>query len=111
MNVVKILGRDGEKKEIMDLLFTSHCKDGTKVLPIYGIGKTTMAGLIYLDTQFNHRVRVYVSRDFDLKKIGRSITSQLTCSWQKDSDCFRWHVGGNRKIYNITANLLLAKRF
>ncbi|GJN36817.1 hypothetical protein PR202_gb25713 [Eleusine coracana subsp. coracana] len=44
------------------------------------MGKTTLAGLVYNDSQSNkydHRVWVYVSQEFDLKKIGNSIISQL----------------------------------
>jgi hypothetical protein len=79
-----ILGREGEKKKIIDILSASLRKDGTMVLPIYGLGgmgKTTLAQLVYNDTQFKeyeHRTWVYVSQEFDLKKIGRSIISQIS---------------------------------
>ncbi|KAG2557164.1 hypothetical protein PVAP13_8NG240600 [Panicum virgatum] len=53
------------------------------ILPIYGfggIGKTTLAKLVFSDAQFNEysRVWVYVSQVFDLKKIGNSIISQVS---------------------------------
>jgi hypothetical protein len=79
-----ILGREGEKKKIIDILSASLRKDGTMVLPIYGLGgmgKTTLAQLVYNDTQFKeyeHRTWVYVSQEFDLKKIGRSIISKIS---------------------------------
>jgi hypothetical protein len=80
-----ILGRDGEKKEIIDILSANSLrKDGTTVLPIYGLGgmgKSTLAQLVYNDTQFKQyelRAWVYVSQEFDLKKIGRSIISQIS---------------------------------
>jgi ABC-type polysaccharide/polyol phosphate transport system ATPase subunit len=44
-----ILGRDGEKKEITDILSVSLSKDETMVLPIYGLGgmgKSTLAQLV-----------------------------------------------------------------
>jgi hypothetical protein len=80
-----ILGRDAEKKEIMDILSANHSKDGAMFLPIYGLGgmgKSTLARLVYNDTRFKHYydllpVWVYVSQELDLKKIGRSIILQL----------------------------------
>ncbi|KAL6590966.1 hypothetical protein ACP70R_050148 [Stipagrostis hirtigluma subsp. patula] len=83
VNDSDILGRDAEKRTLINLLSECHNKDGTVILPIYGlggIGKTTLAGLLYNDTQlkkYDCRVWVYVSQEFDLKKIGRSIVSQL----------------------------------
>ncbi|CAL4990931.1 unnamed protein product [Urochloa decumbens] len=78
-----IIGRNGEKQEIMKLLSASANDDETVIVPIYGLGgmgKSTLAQLVYNDTQFkkyDHRIWVYVSRDFSLKKIGSSIISQL----------------------------------
>ncbi|KAK3124201.1 hypothetical protein QOZ80_7BG0583260 [Eleusine coracana subsp. coracana] len=58
----KILGRDGEKEKIIDILSANHRirKDGAMVLPIYGLGgmgKSTMAQLVYNDTQFKQSRR------------------------------------------------------
>jgi len=70
-----IIGRNGEKQEIMKLLSASTNNDETLILPIYGLGgmgKSTLAQLVYNDAQFkkyDHRIWVYVSRDFSLKKI------------------------------------------
>ena len=78
-----IIGRNGDKREIMKLLLASTNNDETVILPIYGLGgmgKSTLAQLVYNDAQFkkyDNRIWVYVSRDFNLKKIGSSIISQL----------------------------------
>jgi hypothetical protein len=53
------------------------------ILPIYGIGgigKTTLARMVYNSSQFKEysQVWVYVSQTFDLKHIGNSIISQLS---------------------------------
>ncbi|CAL5017795.1 unnamed protein product [Urochloa decumbens] len=83
LNEVK--GRDGENKEIINKL--SACNDNdereTVIIPIYalgGMGKTTLAQLVYNNDQFknyDHRIWVYVSQDFNLLKIGNSIISLL----------------------------------
>ncbi|XP_039823595.1 disease resistance protein RGA2-like [Panicum virgatum] len=78
-----IIGRNGDKREIIKLLLASTNNDETVILPIYGLGgmgKSTLAQLVYNDAQFkkyDYRIWVYVSRDFNLKKIGSSIISQL----------------------------------
>ncbi|XBJ21211.1 hypothetical protein VPH35_011901 [Triticum aestivum] len=58
------------------------------ILPIYGIGglgKTTLAKMVYNSSQFNEysQVWVYVSQPFNLIKIGNSIISQLS---EKDKE-------------------------
>ncbi|TVU19672.1 hypothetical protein EJB05_35835, partial [Eragrostis curvula] len=91
VNEENILGREEEKEKITDILSASNKKDGTMILPIYGLGgmgKSTLAQLIYNDTQFKqytHRAWVYVSEKFDLKEIGRSIISQLGGQQNTDS--------------------------
>ncbi|CAL4998792.1 unnamed protein product [Urochloa decumbens] len=77
-----IVGRTEEKKKILSCLSDTVTKDIT-VLPIHGIGgigKTTMAKMIFADAYFNNysQVWVYVSQEFDLNKIGNSIISQLS---------------------------------
>ncbi|CAD6336113.1 unnamed protein product [Miscanthus lutarioriparius] len=75
------VGRINEKESIISLLFT----DGEpSIVPIYGIGgvgKTTLAQLVYNDARtkdfFYVQAWVYVSVKFDLFSIGTSIISQL----------------------------------
>jgi ABC-type glutathione transport system ATPase component len=78
-----VIGRNAEKQEIIKKLSTSSKNDETVVVAVHGIGgmgKSTLAQLVYNDAQFeeyDHRIWVYVSQDFNLKEIGKSIISQL----------------------------------
>ncbi|WVZ59887.1 hypothetical protein U9M48_009976 [Paspalum notatum var. saurae] len=80
----QIIGREVEKQKIINLL-SANDNAKTMIVPIYGlggIGKTTLARLVYNDAQFikkydNNRIWVYVSQNFDLNKIRKHIISQL----------------------------------
>ncbi|CAL5052286.1 unnamed protein product [Urochloa decumbens] len=107
-----IVGRDGEKQAIIDLLVSaSETKGETTVVPIYGLGgmgKSTLAALVYNDTQFtkkyDHRVWVYVSEVFDLKNIGKSIISLVqTEGGQPNTDTLE-------SINRCLGNLLSGKK-
>jgi len=89
-----IVGRDGEKQEIINLLSSGTNNDETVIVTIHGlggIGKSTLAQLVYNDAQiikkYDHRIWVYVSRDFSLKKIGSSIVTLIV-------DNQNWHDSG-----------------
>uniref|UniRef100_K3ZMQ7 AAA+ ATPase domain-containing protein n=1 Tax=Setaria italica TaxID=4555 RepID=K3ZMQ7_SETIT len=78
-----VVGRTGEKQKILASLSSENLTREITILPIYGfggIGKTTLAKLVFGDAQFNDysRVWVYVSQVFHLKKIGNSIISQVS---------------------------------
>jgi len=77
-----IVGRTNNKRDIMASLSESNTGRIT-IFPIYGIGgigKTTLAKMVFNDAQFKDysHVWVYVSQTFDLNKIGNSIISQLS---------------------------------
>ncbi|VAI26346.1 unnamed protein product [Triticum turgidum subsp. durum] len=79
-----IIGRTEETQEIVATLCESITPENkTTILPIYGIGgigKTTLAQLVFNDSRFTgySRVWIHVSQNLDLNKIGNSIISQLS---------------------------------
>ncbi|XBJ28208.1 hypothetical protein VPH35_005347 [Triticum aestivum] len=104
----QIIGRTQESDIILASLFESMKNDIT-VLPIYGIGglgKTTLAKMVYNSSQFSgySQVWVYVSQTFDLIKIGNSIISQLS---EKDKES---GYTGKQMIHKSLEKLLANKK-
>ncbi|XP_004298369.1 PREDICTED: putative disease resistance RPP13-like protein 1-like [Fragaria vesca subsp. vesca] len=81
-----VYGRDEEKEAIVQLLLADGMTEiKTDVLPLVGmggIGKTTLAQLVYNDDRimqhFNHRSWFCVSDGFDITKITQSIYRSVT---------------------------------
>ncbi|XP_020086776.1 disease resistance protein RGA2-like [Ananas comosus] len=84
-----IVGRDGDKEEIVKLLLETNSDHDVSVIPIVGLGglgKTTIAQLAFNDgrvkgelvtgqQRFDLRVWVCVSTDFDMKTIAKPVIS------------------------------------
>ncbi|EMS67363.1 Putative disease resistance protein RGA1 [Triticum urartu] len=102
----QIIGRTDEEEKILASVSKGITEQIT-FLPIYGIGglgKTTMAKLIYNNnSQFQDysRVWVYVSQTFDLNNIGNSIISQLSGKTSQDT---------NREMIHIALQKLFAEK-
>uniref|UniRef100_A0A803LU46 Uncharacterized protein n=1 Tax=Chenopodium quinoa TaxID=63459 RepID=A0A803LU46_CHEQI len=89
----QVIGRDDDKKVILDMLLASSSTDGEvaqrdKMLPVItivgmgGMGKTTLAKLIFNDPQveecFEMKLWVCVSDVFDIKDITENILKSAT---------------------------------
>ncbi|XP_022717248.1 putative disease resistance RPP13-like protein 1 isoform X2 [Durio zibethinus] len=93
---VAYVGRDDEKREILELLKSNNGhEDRVSVISIVGIGgmgKTTLAQLVYNDASiqhsFDHKAWVCVSDDFDAIKITKSILKFITPSEACDDNDF-----------------------
>ena len=71
-----VIGRDDDKKKIINLLMQHDVDGNVSVIPIVGIGglgKTKIAKLVSNDEQvvrhFQLKMRVSVSEDFDVKRL------------------------------------------
>jgi regulator of replication initiation timing len=81
----EVIGRDDDKKDVIHLLLYSNVEDNVPILPIVaigGLGKTTLAQLIFNDDQIqNHfqlQMWVCVSDPFHVKNIVEKILEAAT---------------------------------
>ncbi|XVF33683.1 hypothetical protein REPUB_Repub17cG0189300 [Reevesia pubescens] len=112
LNEVCIYGRDNDREKIIQLLLSDAADSVNRVsvIPIIGmagVGKTTLAQVIFNDKRvkdyFDLKTWVYVSDQFDLKQITRTIIGSLGEENPTSSD-----------LNNLQVNLqgkLIGKRF
>ncbi|KAL2457239.1 putative disease resistance RPP13-like protein 1 [Abeliophyllum distichum] len=84
----KIYGREGDKQNLLGLLLpsdkgkTKECLSVVSIVGIGGLGKTTVAQLVYNDEKVNHhfdlKLWIYVSESFDVKKLMMTIVESAT---------------------------------
>ena len=90
----RVYGRETDKAAIANLLLRDDpCTDEVCVIPVVGmagIGKTTLAQLAFNDDEikahFDLRVWVYVSDDFDVFKITKTILQSVSPNTQDVND-------------------------
>ena len=81
----EVIGRENDKKEIMERLFDDNVVENISIVPIVGIGgmgKTTLAQLVYNDDNvqkiFEIKLWVCISDIFDVKRIVKEILELLS---------------------------------
>ncbi|XP_071682874.1 putative disease resistance protein At3g14460 [Lolium perenne] len=90
-------------------MITEEISDGVVVLPIVGIagvGKTTLAQLVYNDTnaQFDQRIWVWVSHNFDEVRLTRDILDSFSGERHPEINCFA-------KLQEMLRSYANSKRF
>jgi len=110
VNKHDVYGRDAEKKAIMEHLLTQHKTDGPNlvVVPIVGmggIGKTTLAQLIYNDERvdqfFQLKAWVWASQQFDVAGIIKDIIKKIkarTCPAKEPDESLMEAVKGKKLL-------------
>ncbi|XP_047313978.1 putative disease resistance protein RGA4, partial [Impatiens glandulifera] len=100
-----LYGRDKEKKEIIDILLNNNTSSTVSVLPIVGIGglgKTTLAQMVFNDDQvghFNPKVWVCVSDEFDINLVIKAIIGENNeTSLEKLKDSIQDKLGEKRYL-------------
>uniref|UniRef100_A0A7N2N6Z4 Disease resistance protein RGA3 n=1 Tax=Quercus lobata TaxID=97700 RepID=A0A7N2N6Z4_QUELO len=88
----EVVGRENDKEVIIEILFDDNVVENISIIPIVGIGglgKTTLAQLVYNDQSVNKnfelKLWVCISEIFDVKRIVKEILEQLTDERLKES--------------------------
>ncbi|XVF18422.1 hypothetical protein REPUB_Repub11eG0020100 [Reevesia pubescens] len=110
-----VYGRETEKLKILDLLKNSDGgEDGVAVIPIFGmggIGKTTLAQLVYNDDSINNlfdlKAWVCVSDDFDAIRITKTILQSISLETYHQNDLNLLQVKLKEKLYGKKLLLVL----
>ncbi|XP_011012194.1 PREDICTED: putative disease resistance RPP13-like protein 1 [Populus euphratica] len=133
VNEPDVYGRDSDKEAIMESLLTQHKTDGSNlvVVPIVGmggIGKTTLAQLIYNDERvkqcFELKAWIWASQQFDVTRIIKDILDKInasTCRTKEPDESLMEAVKGKKLLlvlddawnieYNEWDKLLLPLRY
>ncbi|XP_060670228.1 putative disease resistance protein RGA3 isoform X2 [Ziziphus jujuba] len=88
-----VIGRESDRKAILDLLLDTKVEEDVSVLPIVGLGglgKTTLAQFVFnhekVRTNFDLKIWVCVSGNFDVKSLVEKIIKSATDHCEKNQE-------------------------
>ncbi|XP_055961441.1 putative disease resistance protein RGA1 [Mercurialis annua] len=106
VDAATVIGRDGDKENIIDHLLNPVDVENVSILPIVGLGglgKTTLAKLVYNDQRVqNHfKIKVWacIFDDFDLQEVLRTIIQAAT-----SQECKGWDIEKLQAFLRETVN-------
>ncbi|KAK0574499.1 hypothetical protein LWI29_024622 [Acer saccharum] len=109
----QVIGRDDDKKDILKMLF-SDADHQTHVITMVGkrgIGKTTLAQLVYNDErvkkQFEFKAWIHVSEDFDDLSLTKAISNAFTNRPSYIEDLVILHTNLKKHLYRKKFLLVL----
>ena len=118
IDIIRMVGRGTEKEKLIKLL-KSEADEVVSIIPIVGLGglgKTTLAQSIFFDSRtktFDLRVWVYVSKKFDLQRIGEIIISTVSRSTSIEPS--EWYItlkdGNLQSITEMLKSMLPTKKY
>ena len=107
----KVIGREEDKRAIIELLLESNVEDNVSVIPIVGLGKTTLAKYVFNDKDvekyFELKMWVCIFDPFELEIIVKNILASANDNTSQNLKLEQLQIRLREKIHNKKYLLVL----